>query len=90
MRRYLSLIQKGNGGKDNPVLSVVPQGDRFSASSISARIMKHNTVTKLERGEFLLILLSVKDESSQRILVGRKSITSVSIHKGHPSKAKMS
>lgn len=36
MRRYLSLSQKGNGGKDNPVLSVEPQGDRFTASSISA------------------------------------------------------
>lgn len=53
VRRYLPLIQKGNGGKDNPVLSVVPQGDRFNASSISARIMKHNTVMKLERGELL-------------------------------------
>lgn len=65
MRRYLSLFQKGNGGKDNPVLSVVPQGDHFTASSISVRIMKHNTVMKLERGEFSLILLSVEDESLQ-------------------------
>lgn len=39
VRRSLPLNQKGNGGKDNPVLSVVPQG--FTASSISACIMKH-------------------------------------------------
>lgn len=65
MRRYLSLFQKGNGGKDNPVLSVVPQGDRLTASSISARIMKHNRVMKLEKGEFVPILLSEKDECSQ-------------------------
>lgn len=43
MRRYLSFFQKGNGGKDNPVLSVVPQGDRFTASSISPRIMKQHS-----------------------------------------------
>lgn len=64
----------GNGGKDNPVLSVVPQGDHFTASSISTRIMKHNIVMKLERAEFLLILLSVKDKSSQCILVRRTSM----------------
>lgn len=58
MRRYLPLIQKGNGGKDNPMLSVVPQGDYFTAP-----IMKHNIVMKLERGEVLLALLSVKDKS---------------------------
>lgn len=52
VRSYLPFIQKGNGGKDNPVLNVVPQGDCFTASSISACIMKHNTVMKHKRGEF--------------------------------------
>lgn len=55
MRRCISLIQRGNGGKDNPVLSVVPQGGRFSGGYISAHIMKRNAVTKLEWGESLLI-----------------------------------
>lgn len=57
MRRYLSLFQKGNGGKDNPVLSVVPQGGRFTASSISARIMKHNTVMKPGKGRVLTLFI---------------------------------
>lgn len=51
-------FQKGNGGKDNPVLSVMPQRECFTAHSISSLILKQNTVMKLERGEFLLLTLS--------------------------------
>lgn len=64
MKRYLFVFQKGNGGKYNPVLSVVPQGNHFTGSLVSPCIMKHSTVMKLERWEFLFILLYVKDESS--------------------------
>lgn len=63
MRRYLSLFLKGNGGKDNPVLSVVPQGDRFTACSIPPHRKKHRSVLKLGSREFGLILLSVEHES---------------------------
>ena len=32
MKRYLFVFQKGNRGKDNPVLSVVPWGNHFTGS----------------------------------------------------------
>lgn len=67
------LILKGNGGRDNPGLCVAPQGDCFTASSISTCIMKHNTVMKEESSCSFLFFLSVQDESSRWVLVKGQS-----------------